>query len=233
MDSPQPAPAPAVATAGFRQEALDGFRAAVPLAVAVVGFGVSFGILARTAHMGWIATLAMSGTTFAGSAQFAAVSVLGTGGGVAAAVTAAVLLNCRYLPIGISVAPAVTGGVVRRLLSAQLVVDESWAIGHVGGGRYSLGRMMGAGALMYVAWVGGTAAGLLGGEFLGDPARYGLDVVAPSLFLALLIGRLRGRQAVVASVLGATIALTLVPLTSPGVPLLAAATACLVGLRAR
>jgi len=92
---------------------------------------------------------------------------------------------------------------------------------------------VGAGVLIYVAWVGGTVVGLLGGQFLGDPGRYGLDVVAPSLFLALLVGRLRSRQAAVASVLGAAIALTLVPLASPGVPLVAAATACLVGLRSR
>jgi len=143
MDPPQGTfPAAAAAAdpdqpvrSAYLQEALSGLRAAVPLAVAVFGFGVSFGILARTAHMGWIAPIAMSCTTFAGSAQFAAASVIGTGGGAAAAITAAVLLNSRYLPIGISVAPALTGGVLRRLLSAQLVVDESWAVGHVGGGR--------------------------------------------------------------------------------------------------
>ena len=38
-------------------------------------------------------------TTFGGSAQFAAVSVLGAGGAVAAAVLAALLLNSRYVPL--------------------------------------------------------------------------------------------------------------------------------------
>ncbi|MFD0382313.1 AzlC family ABC transporter permease [Streptomyces stramineus] len=159
---------------------LFGLRAAVPLAVAVFCFAVSFGMVARAAGMGVLAPLVMSLTTFAGSAQFAAASVLGTGGGIAAAIVAAVLLNSRYLPIGISVAPAMTGGVLKRFLSAQLVVDESWAVGHIGNGRYSRGRLLGAGVLVYAAWVGGTAVGLLGARYLGDPERFGLDVVSPS-----------------------------------------------------
>ncbi|WP_171166039.1 AzlC family ABC transporter permease [Streptomyces sp. I05A-00742] len=216
---------------GLREEALYGLRAAVPLAVAVFGFAVSFGVVARAAGMGISAPLVMSATTFAGSAQFAAASVLGTGGGVAAAIVAAVLLNSRYLPIGISVAPALTGGLLKRLLSAQLVVDESWAVGHLGGGRYSRGRLLGAGALIYGGWVLGTAVGLLGARYLGDPERFGLDVVSPVLFLALLKGQVTDRRALVSALLGTAVALTLVPFVAPGVPLIAATAACLLGLK--
>src|SRR6185503_9132856 len=92
-----------------RTAAIEGLRLTLPLAVAVFGFGVSFGAVARAAHLGWLAPLIMSATSFAGSAQFAAASILGTGGGIAAAVTAAVMLNSRYLAIGISVASAIRG----------------------------------------------------------------------------------------------------------------------------
>ena len=61
----------------------DGVRSTLPLAIAVGGFGVSFGVLARAAGMGSAAPIVMSATTFAGSAQFAATSVLSTGGSVA------------------------------------------------------------------------------------------------------------------------------------------------------
>jgi len=215
----------------LRADVRSGLRAAVPLAIAVFGFAVSFGIVARAADMGWLAATVMSATTFAGSAQFAAASVIGTGGGIAAAIIAAVLLNSRYLAIGISVAPAMTGGPVRRFLGAQLVVDESWAVGHLGGGRYSRGRLLGAGVLVYIAWVGGTVVGVLGAEFLGNPESLGLDVVSPVLFLALLKGQVADRRAAVVALLGVAIALALVPFVSPGVPLIAATAACLLGLR--
>ena len=71
----------------------DGVRAALPLALGPLLFGISFGLLAKGAGVGSVTAIAFSGTTFAGSAQFAAVSVLGAGGSIAAAVVAASLLN--------------------------------------------------------------------------------------------------------------------------------------------
>src|SRR5262245_63342908 len=146
----------------------DGIRASLPLAIAVFGFGLSFGVLARASGMGPVAPIVMSAVTFAGSAQFAAIQVLGVGGSVAAAVTAAVLLNARYGPIGVSVAPYLTGSRWSRFLRAQLVVDESWAIAAEGEGRYNRGVLLGAGLVLYVAWVAGTTVGAFLGEAFGD-----------------------------------------------------------------
>jgi 4-azaleucine resistance transporter AzlC len=211
----------------------DGARVVAPLAVAVAGFGVSFGLLARSAGMGWLAPIVMSATTFAGSAQFAAVSVLGAGGTVAAAVAAAVLLNARYGPIGISVAPSLEGGVLSRFVRAQLVVDESWAVASDGEGRFDPRILVGAGFALYVAWLLGTAVGVAFGDVLGDPTRLGLDAAFPALFLALLVPQLRSRTAVAASIVGGAIALALTPLAPPGVPIVAAGLACLLGLPRR
>jgi 4-azaleucine resistance transporter AzlC len=201
--------------------------------VAVTGFGVSFGVLARASGMGAVAPIVMSATTFAGAAQFAAVSVLGAGGSVVSAIAAAMLLNSRYLPIGLSVAPSFRGGRLRRLLGAQLVVDESWAIAHRGGGRFDIRRLAGAGALLYAGWIAGTAIGVFGAEALGDPAKLGLDAAFPALFLALLAGQVNDRRTLAAALLGAAIALALVPFVPAGVPIIAAGAACLLGLGRR
>src|SRR3954452_23534414 len=108
-----------------RLRASERVRTIRPMALAVFGFGVSFGVLARAAGMGAAAPIAMSATTFAGSAQFAALSVASEGGTVVAAVVAALLLNARYIPIGISIAPSVQGPLWRRFVLGQLTVDES------------------------------------------------------------------------------------------------------------
>jgi 4-azaleucine resistance transporter AzlC len=208
-----------------------GARAVLPLTVAVAGFGISYGLLARSAGFSPLAAVVMSGTTFAGSAQFASASILEAGGAVASAVTAAVLLNARYGPIGVSVAPVIEGGFWRRFLMAQLVVDESWAIAARGDGTFDRGRLIGAGLVLYVAWTASTAVGALGGELLGDPNALGLDAAFPALFLALLWPQVRGARALVASLLGAGIAVALIPVATPGVPIVAASVACLVGLR--
>ncbi len=209
----------------------DGVRAVAPLAIAVVGFGISFGVLAKTAGMGTLAPIVMSMTTFAGSAQFAASSILDVGGTVASAITAAVLLNARYGPIGVSVAPYLTGSRWSRFLHAQLTVDETWAVAAEGDGRFNPRVLLGAGVTLYTAWVAGTVLGVAFGDVIGDPSRWGLDAAFPALFLALLVPQLHDRRSIEAAVLGAAIALALTPFTPAGVPIIAASAACLLGLR--
>ena len=120
--------------------------------------------------------------------------MLSAGGTLAAAITAAVLLNTRYIPIGLSVAPSLRGPAWQRALRAQLVVDESWAVSHLGGGRYDPRLLLGAGLTLYCSWVAGTTLGSVAGSLLGDPEALGLDAAFPALFLALLAGQVRGRR---------------------------------------
>ena len=211
----------------------DGARAALAVAATVWFFGASFGLVARAAGMGVVAPLVMSATTFAGSAQFAVTSILGAGGGAAAAIAAAVLLNARYAPISISVAPLFHGRPLRRLLESQLIVDESWALASRGGGRFDRRILLGAGLLLYVSWISGTAVGVLAGDALGDPQDLGLDGAFPALFLALLAPQLRAPRPAMAAAVGAVIAFVLIPVTPAGTPIIAASAACLLGLRRR
>jgi 4-azaleucine resistance transporter AzlC len=213
--------------AGYRQ----GIRAAMAVAATVWFFGASFGLVARSAGMGVAAPLVLSATTFAGSAQFALTSILSDGGGAVAAIAAAVLLNARYAPISISVAPLFHGPRLRRLAESQLIVDESWALSSRGDGRFDRRLLIGAGLLLYAAWLSGTAVGVFAGKALGDPEALGLDGAFPALFLALLVPQLRSRKATLAAVLGGAIALLLIPVSPPGVPIVAASAACLLGLR--
>ena len=208
-----------------------GVRAVLPIAVTVPLFALSFGVLARAAGLGVAAPIVMSATTFAGSAQFAATSILDDGGTVAAAIVAALLLNARYAAIGISVASLFRGSTVRRLTEAQLIVDESWALSARPDGTFDRRILIGAGLTLYVVWVLATVVGVIGGGFIGDPGRLGLDAAFPALFLALLVGQLRTRRAVAAAVAGGGIALALLPWTPAGVPIVAAVAGCLVGFR--
>lgn len=220
-----------MATMEFARTTGAGARAVAPVSLAVAAFGLTFGVLARDAGLGPVTAVVFSATTFAGSAQFAAASVLAGGGTLAAAIGAAVLLNARYIPIGLSVAPALLGPAWKRGLRAQLTVDESWAIGHLGGGRFDAARILGAGLVLWVAWVSSTAVGALAGDLIGDPRALGLDAAFPALFLALLVGQIEGRRGLAAALCGAGIALALVPFVPVGLPIVAAAAACLLGLR--
>ena len=207
-----------------------GLRTGVPYAVAGLLLAISFGVIAQPV-MGNVAPIVMSALLFAGSAQFAATAVLAAGGGAAAAIAAGVLLNLRYGPMGIALAPSMRGGRLRRAATGQAMIDFSWAAASRGGGHFDAPFMVGATLPSYPCWVGGTAIGVFAGDLIGDPANLGLDALFPAFFLCLLVeGELRpGLPAVVATI-GAVVALALIPFTPAGVPVIAASAAALLGL---
>jgi 4-azaleucine resistance transporter AzlC len=214
---------------------LGGAQAALPFALATFVLGISFGVLARSLGWGTIAPIVFSVIAFSGSAQFAVASVLGSGGGALPAIAAAVLLNARFGPMGVAVAPYLKGGPLRRAMEGQAVVDASWALASRGEGRFDREFMIGATLPQVTAWIGGTIVGVLGGDFIGNPERLGLDVIFPAFFLTLLAEELRSAsrsaRAVIVALIAAVLALALVPFAPPGVPVIAACAAALLGLR--
>lgn len=210
-----------------------GLRAGAPFAAAGFLLSLSFGVLARDAGMPAAAVIVMSLIVFAGSAQFAAISILAAGGGVGAAVAASAMMNSRFLAMGIALAPSLPGGRWKRAAQGQAIVDSSWAMAAQGDGRFDRVFMFGATAVQYATWQIGTIVGALSGNLLGDVHRLGLDAAYPAFFLALLIVELRRPGGPVVALGGALIALVLIPFTPAGVPVLAASLAAFYGLYRR
>jgi 4-azaleucine resistance transporter AzlC len=205
-------------------------RAGTPYALASALLGLSFGVVARPV-LGPTATIVMSVVVFAGSAQFAALAVLAAGGGALAAIVAGVLLNLRFVPMGIAIAPSLTQGRLGRAARGQALVDASWALSNRGGGRFDVDFLLGSTLTQYPAWVGGTIVGVLGSTVIGDPNTLGLDAIFPAFFLGLLVAELDKPRARLVALLGAAVALALTPLAPAGIPIIAASLFALIGLR--
>jgi predicted branched-subunit amino acid permease len=140
-------------------------------------------------------------------------------------------MNSRFLPMGVALAPSLRGRALERAAQGQTVVDASWAMANRGEGHFDRHFLFGASAVQYVTWMIGTTVGAVWGTGLGDPRALGLDAIFPAFFLALLLPELRDPRSRGVALGGALIALALVPLTPPGVPVLAASAAALAGLR--
>ena len=208
-----------------------GLRAGVPFALAGMVLSMSFGVVARQAGLSAIAAIVMSIVVFAGSAQFAAVAIIGAGGSIGAALVAASLMNSRFLAMGIALAPSLPGGPLKRAAQGQTIVDASWAMALQDDGSFDRHFLFGATAVQYVTWALGTVIGVAARGLIGDPNRFGLDAVFPAFFLALLLSEARHPASRGVAVAGAAISLVLTPFTPAGVPILAASTAALWGLR--
>jgi 4-azaleucine resistance transporter AzlC len=217
-------------SAGERRDA--GIRRGMPFGIAVFAISISFGVLARPL-MGLVAPIVMSIVVFSGAAQFGALAVLIAGGGTEAAIAAGVLLNARYLAMGLALAPSLRGKALSRAAFAMPLVDASWAASSLGDGTFDPWYMVGVSIPQYVGWVLGTVVGVLIGPRLGDPKALGLDALFPAFFIALLHEEVRGRRRKVAAAGGAAIALVLTPFVSPGLPILAAGAAAVAASRMR
>jgi len=207
-----------------------GVRSGIPFALAGFVLSVSFGALSREAGFGIVAPAVMSLIVFAGSAQFAALAVLASGGAAPAAIVAATLMNSRFLPMGVAFAPSLSGPLWKRAAQGQMVVDASWVLAVRSDGTFDRWRLFGATTPQFIAWQAGTITGVVGGRAIGDLSQWGLDAVFPAFFVSLLVPELRRRGRAMAAVVGGLIALVLIPIAPPGVPVLAAGIAALYGL---
>lgn len=207
-----------------------GLRAGIGFGAAAFVVGISFGVVAEPV-MGSVAPIVMSATLFAGASQFGATAVLASGGDAATAIATGAMLNARFLPMGVAAAPALRGGRLRRALEGQAIVDASWALAARGDGEFDREALLGATVPQYPAWVLGTVVGVVFGGALGDPEALGLDAIFPAFFLGLLAAELGRPHAVAAVLIGGAIALALTPVLPPGLPVLLASSAALIGLR--
>jgi 4-azaleucine resistance transporter AzlC len=202
------------------------------LGVAVGLVGASFGVLAVANGLSIAQTSVMSILVFTGASQFAAVGVLASGGNAVAAVASGLLLAARNGVYGLALAPMLEGSLGRRLLAAHFVLDESTAMATAQPDRAQGRRAFWlSGLSVFVFWNVGTLLGAVSGGAISDPAALGLDAAFPAGFVVLIgphLRSVRGRQA---ALIAAGIVLLTTPFLRPGMPILVAALAILVGLR--
>jgi predicted branched-subunit amino acid permease len=203
--------------------------------LAVAPFGVAFGIAATDAGLSPWEASAFSAFVFGGSAQFAAVDVIGDSGAAASAIVAGLLLNLRCLAYGVVMAPALGGPRWKRALWSQVMVDQPAALGAAQPDRETARyAYLVCGAYLFVFWNLATVVGAIALPSAGDVVTdWGLDGGIPAVFLALLWPRLREPDQGRTAAAGVMIALVLVPFTPAGLPVVGAALGAIAGGRRR
>jgi 4-azaleucine resistance transporter AzlC len=206
--------------------------ASLTIGVAAGVFAIAFGVGAVAAGGSVLQTCVMSLLVFTGASQFSAVSVIGSGGSTASALGGAMLLAARNGVYGLTMARHLDGSLGRRLLAAQLTIDESTAMATAqDDADDTRAAFWITGCAVYACWNVGTLIGALAGEAI-NPETFGLDAAFPAGFVAMLAPHLRTRIGRQVAILGALICLVLIPYAPIGVPILCAAAAALLGLRA-
>jgi 4-azaleucine resistance transporter AzlC len=188
--------APQSRTVFTRDGVLRGFVAAQPLAIGILVYGLTFGLLAFGSGLSIADSVLMSATVYSGSAQTAAVGALATGAGLVATVSTVLLLNARYLLYGATLRPWLgRTSPLHAYTTLYFLGDGNWLLSmkaHEQGER-DAGYVFGSGAAMFVPWVGGTAAGAAIGKWIPQPSALGLDFLLVAFCAAMMIGMGRAK----------------------------------------
>jgi 4-azaleucine resistance transporter AzlC len=206
-------------------------RDGVGLGLAVGVSGVAFGAAAVSSGLSAWQACALSLLAFTGASQFALAGVVAAGGSLLAGTTGAILLGSRNTLYGLRLSDTLRPRGPRRLLVALGVIDETTAMTLAqrdpAAGRTAFTATF---ATLYATWNLATLAGAIGAGRVGSPDTFGLEVVGPAAFLALIYPRLRaGRTERLVALTGAAIALATTTVLPAGVPVILAAVAALAG----
>ena len=200
-----------------RADFLSGMRDSLPTLPANVPFGFVAGAAAVQAGFSDGQAVAMSALVFGGASQLAAIDLLNGGAPLVIVVLTAVVVNLRYTMYSAAIAPHFRRFSERwRLFCAHLIVDTTFALAVTEFERDEdtdrLAYYLGVSGAIYVAYVAGTAVGVVLGDRIPD--GFQLDFAVPLLFLALLVPSITDEPTAAAAAVGGFVALVAV-----GVPM--------------
>jgi predicted branched-subunit amino acid permease len=185
-------------------ELQSGARKAVPLALSVAAYGVTFGL--TSTQLPPEGTFAMSLFVFAGSSQIAALRMWNAP--AVQILLAVLIINLRHLAMG----PGLTrqfSSIGSRLSygSAFFLGDETWMLTVQEDRQRDVGVwfLIGAGIVVYCGWVGSTASGLLLRTLIDPQIMNTLQLALPAAIVAILVGSVRGQTGFAASFLAFTV----------------------------
>ncbi len=189
--------------------ALAGARRSTTLALGVFIYGIVWGLLSRQAGLSLVESVMMSGLVAGGSSQIVALT-LWTPLQIGAIWLSTLAINLRHVLMGVSLQPWFKGlPAAQTYLSAFFMFDESWALSvrEFDAGEDDRAFLLGCGLALFSVWLVSTALGQLSAGWIHDPQSLGLDFIFIAAFVAMLVGRWRGKSDLLPWAVAAAVAL--------------------------
>lgn len=209
---------------------VDALRAAIPLFIPAIPFGLVLGVAITDSAMptavGWSTNLAI----FAGAAQLATVSLAATATWLTLVATAAVI-NLRHVMYSAALSPRFNDQPRWfRWVGPFFLIDQLFALASV---RTSMPAdqwrrfYLSAGIFYFVSWTTIVTLGLVVGSSI--PVEWRLDVAPAIMFAGLVVLGIANRPGIVAAVVGAGVCLLALDVPNNGGILVGAVSGVVAG----
>lgn len=200
----------------------------MPVAIFVIPFGIGFGAAAVQTGVSTTQASIMSGLVFAGASQFAVLDLWQSPLPLFSLALVALAVNARHIIMG----AALSGWINQlppwqRALALVTLSDANFADTQTSlrSGDPEIGYLLGSGLMLWMAWTTGTILGATIGSLAGNLDQWGVDVVMPAFFAAVVCGDLRQGARILPVIIAATVALVTIDLLPAGWNIIAAAAA--------
>lgn len=154
--------------------------------------GIAFGALSTAVHVPWYFTIALSIVVYSGAVQSAFIGFWSLGFDPVSLILTAFLLNLRHTFYGPHLEEHYSNVRMRDILTiGPFVTDEVYAIG-IGTRGMTISKLRVVSIFSYTLWIMGT---MLGIALTGGIPSFILPILylaLPSLFLGLMMPKLRG-----------------------------------------
>jgi predicted branched-subunit amino acid permease len=172
-----------------------GARAALPMLVGLVPFGVVVGVVSAGKGLLLSETMLMSALVYAGAAQLLVLELWTDPAPILAATLAAGVVNIRMAPMAAALAPwldRLRG--IRLWGTLATLVDHAFAmsIADMRAGGRDAGYLLGTGLALWLIWLATVCTGYLLGGVVHLPVGHPLLFAGVATFTALLVSLWRG-----------------------------------------
>lgn len=197
-----------------------GIHAIAPMLPGTVAFGLAFGALCAQKHFSLVEVELMMAFVYGGLSQFVAVQSWPDTLTVSTIATLALLtftVNMRFALMSASLRPwFATLPAWQSYPSMLLVTDGGWlaATRYREHGGANAWFYVGGGIVLYVVWLFSSIPGFMLAEQLADPRKYGVDLVMPAFYAAMLVPAWKGARRAIPWAVAGIVALTLHSLVS-------------------
>ena len=146
---------------------------------------------------------------FAGASQFAMVRLFSESAPAAIVIASVLFINLRHALMATSLRSQLQRlPLFGRLVAAFVLTDEAFAMatGHFRRGGRSVAYYFVFAFSLYVLWNTATLAGIVLGDAIGDPRRYGIDFAITATFTGIVVLAIRHRSDAVIALVAALVA---------------------------
>ena len=187
----------------------EGTKAGWPICAGYFPAGLAFGVAAQKVGLSPVEIGLMSLLIFAGSTQFVAVSMLGSGTGIGPIVLTTFTINLRHVLMSSALAPYLSK--LRRswiFLFAYGVTDESFAVNasRFRSGDWDWRKAIIVNHVSNLSWVGSSILGGYVGEFVPSNA-FGIDYALKAMLICLVAMQMRNRYFFIVFVISGVLAI--------------------------